>query len=179
MRFRCRVLHLGRNNHTYQYRVGADLLEGSSAEKDLGVLVDNRLTVSQQCALVTKRANCMPGCIKKCMASRSGEVILPLCFAPVRPYLEYCIQFWATQFRKTRIFQRVQLRAAKMIRGLKHLPCEEKLRDLGLSSLEKTAERSYVYRCLKSGCLADGGRLFSLVLSNRTEVTDTNQSTGR
>ena len=91
MRFRCRVLHLGRNNHTYQYRVGADLLEGSSAEKDLGVLVDNRLTVSQQCALVTKRANCMPGCIKKCMASRSGEVILPLCFAPVRPYLEYCI----------------------------------------------------------------------------------------
>jgi len=37
------VLHLGRNNPTNQYRVGAELLERSSAEKDLGVLMANRL----------------------------------------------------------------------------------------------------------------------------------------
>ena len=42
----CRVLHLGRNNCIHQYRLGADLLERSFAEKDLGV--DNRLAVSQQ-----------------------------------------------------------------------------------------------------------------------------------
>ena len=44
MRFKerkCLVLQLGRSNHMYQYRSGADLLEGSSAEKDLGVLEDN------------------------------------------------------------------------------------------------------------------------------------------
>ena len=38
MRFgkrKCRVLYLGRNNHKYQYRLGDDLLEKSSAEKDL------------------------------------------------------------------------------------------------------------------------------------------------
>ena len=42
-----RVLHPGRNNHTYQYRIEDDGLERSTAEKDLGILVDNRLAMSQ------------------------------------------------------------------------------------------------------------------------------------
>ena len=66
----------------HQYRLGDELLERSSAERDLGVLVNDRLAVSQQCALVAKKANGILGCIKKSVSSRSREVIAPV--PPVR-----------------------------------------------------------------------------------------------
>jgi len=83
-------------------------------------------------------ASVILGCIKSSVASRSREVILPLYFTLVRPHLESCIQLWSPQHRKDRdLLGRVQRWATKMIRGLEHLCCEERLREWGLFNLKE------------------------------------------
>jgi len=68
MRFnkgKCRVLHLDRNNPMHQYRLGADLLQSSSVERDLGVLVDEKLTMNPPVCTSCQEGQRDPGLLQE------------------------------------------------------------------------------------------------------------------
>jgi len=84
-----KILQLGRGNPNHKQRLGGEQIE-SSPEEDLGVLVNEKVSMTWQRVLAAQKANCILGCIKRSVGSRSREGILPLHFALVRSHAEYC-----------------------------------------------------------------------------------------
>jgi len=76
------------SRHPVICRVLQERVSRVLTEKDLGVMVDTNMEVSQQCALAAKESSGILGCIRRSAASMSREVIFTLCSALVRPHLE-------------------------------------------------------------------------------------------
>jgi len=89
--------------------------------------------MSQQYTLAAQKANCILGCIRTSVASRSREVILPLCSGETSPGVLHP----ALEPEGHGTVGAGPEEAKTMIRGLEHLCCEERLSELGPFNLEK------------------------------------------
>jgi len=138
---KCKVIHMGKNNPNFEYfmkdDVTVNLLESVKAERDLGVIVDEDLHFEDHINEIVKRANRISGLLIRTITYKDKCIMVPLFKALVRPILEYGNAVWCPKLRKhINEIENVQRRFTKCIIGQKDLTYEERLKWLGLPSLE-------------------------------------------
>ena len=133
---KCKVMHLGYQNLEQTYHLNGHALESSHREKDLGVIIDDKLKFHDHTAKAGKKANQILGVMKRSYNTRDEMTMCTLYKAIVIPHLEYgnAIRghFYQNDINK---IESIQRRATKLISHLKDKTYEDRLRDLELPSL--------------------------------------------
>ncbi|KAJ7425572.1 hypothetical protein BTVI_02481 [Pitangus sulphuratus] len=172
IRFRkakCQVLHFRHNNFRQSYRLGEEWMEICPVEKDLGVWIDRKLNMSEQCAQMAKKVNGILACVRNSVASWTREGKNQ--YWEGRPHLKSCVHFWAPlKGKNIEVLECVQRRGTELVKGLMHKSCKEGLRQLRVSILEKSrlkGDLNTLCNSLKGGCSKVGVGLFFHATSNR------------
>ena len=150
---KCKILHFGKNNPSYNYFLNNDLIKADPYEKDLGITFNNALNFAKHIRLTVAKANSRLGMIKRNFSNLSPQVFLPIYKALIRPLLEYGSCIWNPHLiYEINEIEKVQRRATKTIQEIRLLPYNERLKYLKLDSL-KFRRRRYdiiqVFRILK------------------------------
>ncbi|KAK3107559.1 hypothetical protein FSP39_017306 [Pinctada imbricata] len=149
---KCKHLHLG-NSPAPIYYMNHLTLEHSTCEKDLGISIDSKLKFQEHINKQIKKANSKLGIIRRSLSYLDKNIFLTLYKSIVRPHLEYGSSVWSVIYKKEAIgIENVQRRATKLIRSISHLTYPERLKTLGLPTLQYRrlrADMIQVYRILK------------------------------
>lgn len=146
---KCKSIHFGYKNDKHQYKLGGENIEQVSEMRDLGVLVEDNLKPGKQCGSAAKRANCVLGQVRRAFKRKDKKTFLGIYKTYVRPHLEYAVQAWNPWYVKdVKKLEDVQKRAIRMIKGIEG-SYEEKLQQLGLTTLAKRRERGDVIQVFK------------------------------
>ena len=138
---KCKVLHFGKKNPRYCYTIGGyapagTVLEHVQEEKDLGVIIHESLKPTAQCAKAAKKANQVLGQMSRAITYRDRYTWVSLYKQYVRSHLEYAIQAWCPWTESDiDMLEGVQKRAIRMVSGLQGKTYEERLREVGLTTL--------------------------------------------
>ena len=144
---KCHVMHIGAKNPRQEYTMTKDneqyTLESVSLEKDLGVLLDDKLTFTEHINTKINKANQILGCIRHTFKHMNKEIFLLLYKSLVRPHLEYGSCIWSPHLKRDiDAIEKVQRRATRMLPDIRHLSYTERLRELKLPTLKFRRERS-------------------------------------
>jgi Reverse transcriptase (RNA-dependent DNA polymerase) len=152
---KCKVMHLGRNNSRADYTMGGSVLEKTVEEKDLGVIVTDRLKPSAQCAQAARTAQAVLGQISRAFQYRDRRVFMQLYKQYVRPHLEYSVQAWAPwNVADIELLEKVQRRAVGMVSGLRSRDYEDRLAELNITTLAERrhqADMHLMYKIVHGG----------------------------
>ena len=135
---KCKVMHMGRTNPKFKYTMGGRTLKVTSEEKDIGVIITDNLKPSTQCAAAAKTAQTVLGQITRAFHYRDRHIFVRLYQQYVRPHLEFATPAWSpwTEGDK-KMLEKVQERAIKMVSGLRANSYQERLKELGMTTLEE------------------------------------------
>ena len=135
---KCKILHVGRNNPAYSYSMNGIPLVVTEQERDIGVIISNNLRPSAQCAEAVRRASGILTQVSRSFLYRDKKIFLQLYKQFIRCHLEFAIPAWAPwTVADMEMMEKVQKRAINMIAGLQGRTYEEKLRELGMSTLHE------------------------------------------
>lgn len=81
----------------HQHRLGSNCLGGSSVQKDLGVLEDTKLNVTQQCTLAARRPTTWDVLVR---VTKLKATIVP-CLTATRPHMKCCVYFGVLQIESS------------------------------------------------------------------------------
>ena len=118
--------------------MSGEQLKVTEEERDIGVNTTSSLKPSQQCKKAARTAQTVLSQLARAFHFRDRRVFLRLYIQYVRPHLEYAVPAWAPWYETDKeCLEKVQRRAVRMISGLKATSYEEKLKELGISTLEE------------------------------------------
>ena len=173
---KCKVMHVGHGLEMQYYleENGVKInLESTVEEKDLGVLVTSDLKVGNQCRKAASKAMSILGMIRRSFDRIDKDDFQILYKTYIRPCVEYCVQAWSPYLVKdVQCLERVQRRATKLVYELKGLAYEERLKHLGLTTLEQRRLRGdliLTYKLLTNRMEIDASQFFQL----RTQTHNT------
>ena len=169
---KCSILHIGNSNRSFDFTMNGALLQKTSSEKDLGVVIDKELKFKQQAASAVSRATRILAVIRRSFAN-IDKFIFPLLYKTmVRPHLEYGNSVWGPFNRRDqKLVEGVQRRATRMVRSLANLPYPERLSELDLPSLyyrRRRGDMIKVFQLLHGGVDQDPSLFLDLDRGGRT-----------
>jgi hypothetical protein len=147
---KCKSMHIGNGKSQYAYTVNGHIIENVEQEKDLGMIISRDMKVWGQCNYAYVKANRMLGLIKRTIKFKRTDIMLRLYKALVRPHLEYCSEVWSPYYKKDKEhLEKIQHRFTRIIPGLKDMTYNERLKILGLWTLEERRNRADLIETFK------------------------------
>ena len=150
---KCKIIHYGTQNPYHCYTMNNAQIKADTQEKDLGVLFDDKLKFTPHINQIVAKANSRLGIIRHTFTNLTAKTLLPLYKTLVRPILEYAVAIWRPYYKKdTDIVERVQRRATKLVKEIKHLTYPERLKYLRLDSIlfrQRRNDMLQVFRIIK------------------------------